>query len=258
MPLPEPPYRVRTAGRIEGQPWHSTPGTRGSDVMLTVVLAGRGRYRGPEGDIAVGAGMVGLVPPARAGLLMADPVDPYLHYYCRFAGRYAIAVAEDILARRGARFFPCEDAVRIADILRRMGQLHRAELPDEMGLPEAALAEALATLRHGVPSGGSAALTADALEEHLRARLAEPTDLRAIAKAFGVSRTTLCRRARAGAGCGVQQLHERLKMRWAGILLMHGLAVAECARRVGYSDRRYFTRVFRKHHGRAPSAWPRR
>lgn len=256
MALPEPPYRVRTAGRVEGQPWHSTPGTRGSDVMLTVTLAGRGRYRGPAGEVVVAAGMVGLVPPSQPGLLMADPADPYLHYYCRFAGRYALAVVDAILAREGARFFRSAQAARIADILRRIGPLHRAELPTSLGLAEAALAEALALLEpEPVLARGALALTGGALEEHLRAQLAAPTDLGAIARAFGVSRTTLCRRARVAFGCGVQELHERLKMQWAAILLRHGLPVADCARRVGYADRRYFTRVFHHHHGCTPRAW---
>ncbi|HYE04783.1 MAG TPA: AraC family transcriptional regulator [Planctomycetota bacterium] len=258
MPMPEPPYRVRTAGCIDREAWHSTPGTRGDDLMLTAFVAGRGVYRGPDGDIPIVAGMVGLVPPDRRGVLMADPRDPYLHYYTRFAGRYATAVAGAVLAAAPARFFPSAAAAAVADALRRMGRLHRDELPAEVGQAEALLAEALAALRTAMLGERQApTLTAATLEDDLRAHVHEPTDLGAIAARFGVSRTTLCRRARDGLGIGVQRLHERFKMDWAARLLAHGLTVGECARRVGYADRRYFARVFRKHHGRPPSGWAR-
>lgn len=258
MPLPDPPYRVRTSGCIDRQAWHSTPGTRGADIMLTAFIAGRGSYRGPDGTVAVEAGMVGLVPPDRPGVLMADPGEPYLHYYCRFGGRYAVALAGSILSRAGARFFTSAATAAVADAIRRMGILHLAELPDEVGPREALLAEALAALRAGaIGVTATPTLTPAALEDHLRAHVHEPTDLRALAMRFGVSRTTLCRRARAGLGVGVQQLHERLKMEWAAHLLRQGLSVGETAQRVGYADRRYFARVFRRHHGRPPREWSR-
>jgi AraC-like DNA-binding protein len=199
--------------------------------------------------------MVGLVPPVEPGVLIAEPEDPYLHYYCRFAGSYALALAAELIAAREERFAPCLVASRVADCMARMGPIHRTELPDAVGTPEAALAEALAELRHA-PRLAPEALSPGSLEEHLRATLQRPIDLDRVAAHFGVSRSTLCRASRRGFGIGVQALHERLKIRWAATLLAHGLSVAECARRVGYADRRYFTRVFRAQRGVPPSAVP--
>ncbi len=253
-----PPYRVRTAGCIDRDPYHSTPGTKAGDWMLTVHLEGSGLYRGPEGTQTIRSPMVGLVPPEDAGVLMALSHDPYLHYWCRFSGDWAIAVATSIIAKEGTRFFTMSHAAAIADPLRRMGRVQRMQLPASMGLPEIWLAEALAILQHG-PSRDepSPRLSGPTLEEHLRHIIAEPTDLHAIATHFGVSRTTLCRRSASGHGCGVQQLHERLKMDWARTLLRRGLTVDDTAARVGYADRRYFARVFRKHHGLGPRDWLR-
>jgi AraC-like DNA-binding protein len=244
MALPDPPYRVRTAGCIDRQRWHSTPGTRGADAMLTVVLAGAGWYRSPAGEMRVGPGAVGMVVGHPAGLLRADPEDPYLHLYCRFGGAYALALAGAWAARAGAAFIPLAHAARVADHLRAMGQLHRTELPASMGEPEVALARALCALASDEPAAAPA-LTSAALEEHLRARVSEPTDLDAIARHFQVSRSTLCRLSRRAFGIGVRAVHERLKLAWAAHLLDAGIGVGECAARVGFSDRRYFTRVWR-------------
>ena len=45
MKRPSPPFQVRTAGLVDRWKFHSTPGTRQGDIMLTVFLAGRGIYR---------------------------------------------------------------------------------------------------------------------------------------------------------------------------------------------------------------------
>ena len=152
MPLPDPPYRVRTAGCIDRQRWHSTPGTRGPDAMLTVVLAGRGLYRCGAGEIRVGPGMVGMVVAHPAGVLRADPSDPYLHWYCRFGGAFALALAADWVARAGAPF------VRLA-IGRARGRPSARDGPhpprrapaQPWARPRSALAAAIAALEEAPP-----------------------------------------------------------------------------------------------------------
>jgi AraC-like DNA-binding protein len=81
----------------------------------------------------------------------------------------------------------------------------------------------------------------------------QPTDLDAMAKAFGISRSTLCRLTRRLTGSSVQVLHEKAKMEWA-VHLFHqtGLSVKQVAQRLGYADPLYFSRVFHKHHGVSP------
>jgi len=47
-----------------------------------------------------------------------------------------------------------------------------------------------------------------------------------------------------------------MKMDWARALLAEsGLPVTEVARRVGYADPFYFSKVFRRHAGDSPSRW---
>ncbi|MBD3239694.1 MAG: helix-turn-helix domain-containing protein [Chitinivibrionales bacterium] len=252
------PFLVRTAGLVERLPYHSTPGTRQDDVMLTVFLAGGGSYRNSRGVTYVHADMAGLVPPEDIGVLMADPHDPYIHYYCRFNGAYAVELARRVIGERGARFFPVANAAEIADYLRQMGLYASRSLPDSMGKREALLAQALVALCDPQASETVPPITAATVEEYLREHIADPTDLERMADHFAVSRTTLCRRVKEKCGDTVQRIHEQLKMEWARTLLsMNRFPVAAVALRVGYQDPFYFSRVFRRNMGASPKRWAR-
>ena len=54
-------------------------------------------------------------------------------------------------------------------------------------------------------------------------------------------------------------LAEELKVEWAGTLLASAAAnVSQAARRTGYADPFYFSRVFRRRTGLAPRQWAAR
>jgi AraC-like DNA-binding protein len=250
-----PPFRVRTAGEVAGQPHHSTPGSKQGDVMLTVFLAGRGYYFLDRQRSVVGGGTVGLVEDADPGILLADPADPYHHFYCRFGGEYARAMAARISAERGGRFFTHERHQEAADLVRRMGRVHRPLLPERMGAAELLLAQALVLLAEP-PSAPAVRLTTHSLRHYLLEHVSERFELARVAEHFGMSRASLCRAARRVTGRTVLDMAEELKIDWAGTLLASGAVnVGEAARRVGYSDPFYFSRVFKKRTGLSPRAW---
>ncbi|MFW5745762.1 MAG: helix-turn-helix domain-containing protein [Spirochaetota bacterium] len=251
------PCLVRTMGLIQSQPYHSTPLTKDGDVMLTLVVAGRGRCVSGPREWEVGGNMVGLAGGEARGVLMSDPDDPYIHYYCRFSGAYARELAARIIAAAPEPFRRWPDVLTLSQRLHRHGRINRHDLPRRCGpegLDVLAVLEELAAIlddpRASAPRAGTAP------EERLRAylfeRVAEPTDLDAIAAALGISRSTLSRRARR-AGTTVQRLHERIKVEWAATLLRAtGVSIGDVGRRVGYHDQFYFSRVFRKHYGCPP------
>jgi AraC-like DNA-binding protein len=259
MGNPAPPFQVRTAGFVDRQPYHTTPGTRQGDVMLTVFLDGNGVYRNSAGAVYVHGGMAGLVPPEDAGVLMADARSPYVHYYCRFNGEYALAMAAAIREQRQARFFAVSNAEEIADAVRQMGRLSSRGLPSVMGKREALLVQALVALADPAHAEGTPPLVAGTIEEYLREHIAAATNLSRMADHFAVSRSTLCRVAKQACGDSIQRMHERMKVEWARTLLGLGrFNVAEVALRVGYRDPLYFSRVFRRQTGESPKRWARR
>ncbi|MFH1377452.1 MAG: AraC family transcriptional regulator [Planctomycetota bacterium] len=253
---PEPPFLVRTAGLNHRVKYHSSPGTKEGDYMLNVFVDGRGVYVNPSGRTLITKSMVGLVPPVNEGIQMADPDDPYVHYYCRFRGEYAAHLAEDIIRRRQARFFKVASVEHIADCIQRMGRIHRSEFPDEMGRIEALLADALISLNATPDSVTAPALNVESILQYLTDHIASPTSLDAMASHFFVSKSTLCRAMKSLLNATVQAQHETMKIDWAKTLLRSGtLNVTDVSLRTGYSDLFYFSRVFKKHTGVSPKQW---
>jgi len=257
VPSITPPFQVRTAGLIQKDPYHSTPGTRGSDIMLTIFLAGRGIYRNKAGRRDIEPNTVGLVSPDDPGILMAEASNPYTHYYCRFCGSYAVHLARQIVEARGARFFHAPNCEELADRVRRMGPVYRTVLPGEMGHLEILLAEVLVMLAH--PSREtSSTFSLASLEQYLLDHLAEPHNLTRMAEHFHLSKASLCRLTKKLCGRTIVEISEAKKIEWAKILLESGtLNVTEVARRVGYPDPFYFSRVFKRHTGLSPQHWLR-
>jgi AraC-like DNA-binding protein len=256
--LHSPPFQLRTAGHISEQPHHSTPGTKQGDVMLTAFLSGRGFYVLDRVRSVVEPGTVGLVGEPNPGILMADPTAPYDHYYCRFSGDYARQLAAGIQDREAARFFPSDSYEEVADLIRRMGRTHRPLLRDDMAAQELLLAEALVLLSGSDTAGSTPRLTTNSLTQYLVEHVSERFELARVAGHFAMSRASLCRAARRVTGRTVLDIAEEVKVDWAKTLLASGaLNVGEAARRVGYSDPFYFSRVFKKRTGLAPRDWVR-
>ena len=257
------PFRIRTLGRVRGQPYHATAGTYHDDAMLTVVRSGRGLYyRGGEVQ-QVTSGFVGLVlPSSDPGLLMADPEAPYDHYFCRFAGQEALRMARGALAAHGGeRFFPWRRWPEAVTLCESMLALERqskgATHPDWMSQTEAQLA-ALLSLFVAAPAAGEPDLREATLRRYLTDHISEPFDLDVMARHFQVSRSHLSRKGRTLLGEALHAVSRRLRLELARSLLdasLLDLSVTDVARRVGYDDPLYFSRVFRRYAGVSPSQY---
>jgi AraC-like DNA-binding protein len=258
MDYPDQPALVRTAGLTRAGPWFSSPGTRGSDVLLAVVVGGSGRHRCRAGSTVLGPGMVGLVQPEDPGQLLSDPDDPFTYVYCRFAGTWATAQARARIAAWAAPWQRLPVARQLSALIKHMGRIHRIDLPPCMGRAELLLIEALLALEPDSESPAAGQLSAERLDEFLRERIDRPSDLPVFARELGMSPAHLSRCCRRLTGRSVVHLHRELKMAWARELLAQGDTMASVAQRVGYSDPLYFSRVFRQEHGCSPRAWLRR
>jgi AraC family transcriptional regulator of arabinose operon len=256
------PFRIRTLGRVTNQPYHATAGTYHDDAMLTVVRSGTGVYHRGGRAVRIQRGFVGLVlPSSDPGLLLADIDDPYDHYYCRFAGREALRMARGIVAMHGGqRFFPFQRWAEVAGILDAMLILEDeapSTHPDWMSQTEGALARLLSAILLP-PATEKTLLTEVGLRRYLLEHIAEPLELDRIAEHFGVSRFHMSRRARELLGDRLDSVSRRVRLEFARSLLeatSPELGVADVARRVGYEDPLYFSRVFRRHVGMSPSRY---
>lgn len=271
LPVREPspptrlPFRIRTLGRIRRQPYHVTAGTYHDDAMLTVVREGRGLYYAAGDVMTIESGHVGLVlPSSDPGLLMADPEAPYDHYYCRFAGREALRMAREIVSvHGGASFFPSRrwsEALAVCEAMLALESRTVSASSEWMGEGEAALCRLLALLL-GNPAAKPIAVGAMSLRHYLAHHVSRPFDLDKMAAHFGVSRFHLSRRGRALLGEPLAVASRRLRLELACSLLdasVLELNVSEVARRVGYDDPLYFSKVFRRYVGVSPREYRQR
>ncbi len=238
--------------------------------MLTVVRSGRGFYLQDAQRIEVTGGMVGLVLPQSisgkdVGVLMADPDDPYDHDYCRFAGHQAMDVVRRILkANDNKPFFTPKHLPQIFDLMqqmRRYRERHSDLSQDSDDRPptpmEGLLACVLAVLElPEFEKEDESNLSAGRLHRYLHDHIAAPLSLDRMSEDFGVSKEHLCRVAKQVLGVTLVTLAEQIKMDWATVLLHQpALSIADVARRVGYVDPLYFSKVFRKHMGVSPRQW---
>ena len=122
---------------------------------------------------------------------------------------------------------------------------------------EGLLACLLAVLESAEPVvGDEKNLSADRLYRYLHDHMAQPLSLDHMAEAFGVSKEHLCRVAKTVLGMTIVNQAEQIKIDWATVLLHQPeLSIADVARRVGYVDPLYFSKVFRKHMGASPRQW---
>lgn len=253
------PYCVRTAGWIRNQPYHSTLGTYNNDVMLTIHIAGRGVYRLGGSVVEVGADMVGLVLPSPdVGMLMADPEDPYEHFFCRFAGDEAFKTAARIVEEHGGHpFFEWKHWRDHLEVLRQLAVFSKNSVsgPDRTRQSDALCAYILACI--DAPSVDKRRrVTGLSIERYMHTHLSEPVKLDRMAADFGVSKAYLCRSGRAFFGETLLRKWMRMKMDWAQRLLCdRTLPVGEAGMRVGFDDQFYFSRVFKAYTGKSPAQW---
>lgn len=110
--------------------------------------------------------------------------------------------------------------------------------------------------RTEAPSPGQRPRTlAEAVRGYLRENLHQALDLAQLAAAFGVSVTYVKRVYRARYGCAVMADFRRMKMEQAEALLAAGVPVGVAAERLGFDDPCYFSKAFKRHTGRSPTAY---
>lgn len=258
------PFKIRSAGRTIGCPYHSTLGTYNDDAMLTLVVDGSGWYRDSLGGIPVKAGMLGLVLPCKdTGILMSDPDDPYEHFYCRFAGHEGMKTASRIKGRMGGTaFVHFESWHLLAEAFRQLLSAstcsgERDGSVEKMSPADALLAYLLALIDNP-PERRDGRLSRDKLDKYMTERISNPVDLNEMAAAFGVTKEHLCRSAKKLLAVTLHRHWLVMKMEWARKLLQQeSISVAEAGRRVGYRDPFYFSKAFKSFHGVSPLDWRR-
>jgi LacI family transcriptional regulator len=206
----------------------------------------------------------GLQAPVGLFLTNDDPDAPALLDACRAAGRRVPQDVAVITSHGHPQIcLACRPPLTYVDQNEEGVAKHAAEYLDR--LMSGATAEVKTIV---VPSGGVVPLestdtvavddreVAQAVE-FIRGRIAEPVNIKDLAQNFSIARRTLERRFRSAMGISLHDFQVRERIERARDLLSATppLAIAEVARRCGFSSAARLNMVFRQQAGLLPSAW---
>jgi len=176
-----------------------------------------------------------------------------------FEGALAGEFERDDLIRRGDPLVQLGD---VTEMVRLFSTLH-SEMLDHAPLSRAACSATLhrlvvrGAMQRPVGDGAQAGASAGAIGA-LRDRALESVDLAALAREFGLSPATLRRRCLEAYGVPPKVLQMRLRLdRAKELLAVTSDTVEIISQAVGFEDSFYFSRIFLKYEGCAPTMFRR-
>jgi len=240
---------------------------------VVVVSSGSGTFCGAAGPIAVQAPWLFLVSPGAPHSFQRAPGDTTVYSECTFTGkdRHGAPLRlpwPRMLEERFAQtcnvpaFSTCDAAMAmeletvIADLVACGHGLHAAIEGLAVGLLNQVLFILFRRLVSESPRDSDALTTAKRV---LDGRLDDPPSLSALAKIVGLSAKHLGRAFanRYGMPPGRYRQHAVMQ-RAASLLRGTDASVAEVAAQLGFTDPRYFIRLFGQVHGVTPGVFRRR
>jgi AraC-like DNA-binding protein len=225
------------------------------DYLLIYCRAGQGWLDTGDGRIAVAGGDLLLLPKGMPHAYGADPGKPWTLFWVHFDGELAadflrplgagpvwhIGVQPRLLAEFDALLNLRKQGLNLAHFIYAAHQLQAL-------LASLAVLPARTTLKSG------RVLDVDAVQAVMRAHLHGSLNLDELAAQFKLSRFHFAKTYRALTGHAPIQAFIQLKMAHACRLLDEGQqSIRQVAEQLGYEDVYYFSRLFRKVVGMAPS-----
>lgn len=231
----------------------SRPG--GSDESIVILcVEGSGWVELDGVRHGVGAGTVALIPNGRAHGYGSSAQNPWTIWWCHLGGSDVAELFEAsgaTSARPVLSLWSPERCVALID------EMLTGLISDQSPVRQVAASGTAFKLLTQIAADRLTSRRDDPLQralDHLAERLDSTVRVSELAQLVGVSETRLGVLFREATGGGVLAHHTALKMARARQLLDGGrLSIGEIARRVGYDDQLYFSRVFRRVHGISPS-----
>ena len=225
------------------------------DHLLIYCRAGQGWLQTEDGRLAIGGGDLLLLPKGQAHAYGADPDKPWTLYWVHFDGElvadflrplgkgplWRIGVQPRLLTEFDALLNLRKQGLSLPHFIYAAHQLQ-------------ALLASLAVLPARAKLKSGRVLDVDAVQAVMRSHLHDSLNLDALAAQFKLSRFHFAKTYRALTGHAPIQDFIQLKMAHACRLLDEGeQGIREVAEQLGYEDVYYFSRLFRKVVGMAPS-----
>ena len=242
-------------GRQECAPRHRWTGIR-DHYLIHYVLAGSGvfRTRGMELRLAAGGGFT--IFPGEYADYEADEADPWKYCWIGFHGTTVRQHLESVGMTPFSPIFTYDGDSALGDCILDCMEAARQPVGREFALRSIAyrLLQLLAQQQAPRPTNSRAAYVAGAIS-FLNRNFSHPVTIAEVAGYVGIDRRYLAEVFRSATGCSPQEYLLKLRLAKARELLADTeLSIAAVARSVGYTDALYFSRLFHRKTGTAPSS----
>ena len=211
--------------------------------LLHYILSGKGKFKNERGEHLLSEGQLFLIRPGEITYYVADEEEPWHYIWIGFMGKLAEAfdgVPDVVTCDCRRRFFEMQNAVN--------SEIMREELL--VGNLYFLMAELLAKDNFTrVSESDMASRAASYIERSYMNHLS----VEELAKGMHVSRQYLSRIFKQKYGATVQEYIMSVRMKHAAEFLGRGYSVSDTASMTGYPDVFNFSKMFKKHHGVAPS-----
>lgn len=251
---------VRIANYIKVTPGATWPNRRIPDLELILVVSGEYEYVTEahrhllnEGDVLfIESGILhskSMLSHCQQGLLSAIHLE-LLPNSSWLAGDYRLTPHPEIVTR-------VEDFDYLRGRFRRLAEVYQGYSPHREELTSAIAREILATLAsHWHPSARTQVTPRmQAMIDYIRVNLTHPISRLDLAQTFNVSPAYVNLLFQRELGTTpTAMIHRERVVAAYNLMFEHGLSVKETAKAVGFRDQFYFSRVFKRIMGYAPSA----
>lgn len=245
-------------------PAHYIPRPEGSrDWIMIYCTDGKGWLRVADREFAVPAGCAFFLPAGTPHAYGASEGDPWANYWVHFRGRQAGEYLDLLgVAPASPLLYPSDGEDVVAGIERLhylMEEVHNAaNVVAASGALSALLGSVLLRQRTASRRGRTAEENCDRTLDFMRANLKNEVSLKELARVAGMSPGHYGALFRKRHQYPPMQYLNRLRIQKSCQLLRNGnLRIAEIAEEIGIPDPYYFSRIFRKIMGHAPSAYRR-
>ncbi len=231
------------------------------EYQLVYVTRGRGNFRSGDAEFAVGAGSVLAVFPGVPHAYRPDPETGWDEYWVGFKGQYADVLRDSGFHVPERPFFPVGTHQSIISIFTGIFAAVDAQEPYYQfragSLVMLLLSEILGRSRKAEQSG-EAALLVEKAKFLMEENADQPMTVETIGEKLGVGLERFYEAFKAYTGMTPYQYFIQLKINKAKDLLdREEASVKEVAFALGFEDPYYFSRLFKKKTGVAPSDWGR-
>ena len=232
------------------------PGVR-DHFLIHYVVSGRGSYGCGSRTFVLEAGQSFLVRPEETVWYRADEAEPWEYYWVGFSGPAAALLLAQTSFTLAEPVLRPAAGERLRQALLDIYKARGTDYPSAVRMA-GYLQAALGLLMEHSPGENRESLARYARRgaDYMQQNYSRPLGVEETARQTGVSRSCLYRAFQAEFGCSPSVYLTRYRIQRACQLLRHSnLPVGAVAASVGFEDRLYFSRAFRRETGFSPTEY---